>query len=275
MKTQSKVNPNAWYGWRPDGFDGRDKQYFAPTAVLLAPLPVNVSLRAQMPAVWNQGQLGSCTGHGILACSMFVALKQWLAAYPGKTIGDALAAVPMRSRLGLYYLERALEGTVASDAGAQIRDGIKCLVATGCGTEKLWPYIIAKFTQKPPAAWYKDAGVNQLLTYARIPDGGLTVMKQCLAAGYPFTFGFTVYESFESAAVAKTGLVPMPQPGDRPVGGHCVAAVGYDDASGRMDVRNSWGADWGDMGYCKMPYEYFQKRGLVSDCWTLRSEETG
>jgi hypothetical protein len=28
-----------------------------------------------------------------------------------------------------------------------------------------------------------------------------------LADGYPFVFGFTVYESFESQQVAKTGLV--------------------------------------------------------------------
>jgi len=65
-------------------------------------------------------------------------------------------------------------------------------------------------------------------------------MRACMAAGFPFVFGFTVYESFESAEVAKTGIVPMPGPAERTLGGHAVCAVGYDDKGKRFLVRNSW-----------------------------------
>ena len=54
-------------------------------------------------------------------------------------------------------------------------------------------------------------------------------MKGCLADGFPFVFGFTVYDSFESAAVARTGVLQMPKPREGVVGGHAVLAVGYDD----------------------------------------------
>jgi hypothetical protein len=73
----------------------------------------------------------------------------------------------------------------------------------GVCTEKLWPYKIARFTKKPPSACYKQARDHQITSYHRII--GLQQMKQCLAEGYPFVFGFSVYEAFESPQVAKTG----------------------------------------------------------------------
>jgi C1A family cysteine protease len=96
-------------------------------------------------------------------------------------------------------------------------------------------------------------------------------MQGCLASGYPFVFGFTVYESFESEAVASTGVVPMPASGERTVGDHAVVAVGYDDAKRNFIVRNSWGSDWGDKGYFYMPYEYLMASDYADDFWTIRS----
>jgi C1A family cysteine protease len=98
-------------------------------------------------------------------------------------------------------------------------------------------------------------------------------MKACLAAGYPFVFGFTVYESFEGPQVAQTGDVPMPAPGEQVMGGHAVVAVGYDEASSRFVVRNSWGTGWGKQGYFTMPYAYLTQAhpALASDFWTIRT----
>jgi C1A family cysteine protease len=95
-------------------------------------------------------------------------------------------------------------------------------------------------------------------------------MRGCLAAGYPFVFGFTVYESFESQDMAHSGVLQMPQPDEQVLGGHAVLAVGYDDASQRFIVRNSWGDTWGQAGYFTMPYAYLTTRGLASDFWTMR-----
>ena len=96
-------------------------------------------------------------------------------------------------------------------------------------------------------------------------------MRGCIASGFPFVFGFTVYESFESQEVAQTGIVPMPSPGESVLGGHCVVAVGYDDTQRTFIIRNSWGTGWGEQGYCHMPYEYLISPHLSSDFWTIRS----
>lgn len=98
-------------------------------------------------------------------------------------------------------------------------------------------------------------------------------MRACLADGYPFVFGFSVYESFESDEVAKSGVPSMPSPDERQVGGHAVLAVGYDNTQRRFTIRNSWGPKWGIKGYFTMPYEYVGSRDLSDDFWTIRRGE--
>jgi C1A family cysteine protease len=100
-------------------------------------------------------------------------------------------------------------------------------------------------------------------------------MKGCLASGYPFVFGFTVYSSFEGAKVAQSGIVPMPGSAEKPIGGHAVLAVGYDDDTREFLVRNSWGPGWGIKGYFKMPYAYLTAPKLATDFWTIRGVDQG
>src|SRR5262249_42066954 len=154
---------------------------------------------------------------------------------------QALADVFVPSRLFIYYNERVIEGTVDEDAGAMIRDGIKSVAKQGAPHERLWPYTIAKFQTKPPRAAYTDAAKHPAGLYQRLTQTPLQ-LNGCLASGCPFVFGFSVYESFESDAVARSGRVEMPKPKEALVGGHAVMAVGYDDPSERFIVRNSWGA---------------------------------
>jgi len=200
--------------------------------------------------------LGSCTANAIGGAIEFDRLKQKLTDF-----------VP--SRLFIYYNERVIEGTVHSDSGAQIRDGIKSVASQGVCPEPEWPYVIARFAQKPPAKAYKDAATDRAVSYQSLIQE-LNQMKGCLASGYPFVFGFTVYESFEDAAVAKSGHAPMPAPSERTIGGHAVMAVGYEDAHQWFLVRNSWGPKWGLAGYFTLPYAYLIQSGLASDFWTIR-----
>jgi len=229
------------YGWIPDVPDHRDHLYAAPV-VNLSALPPKVDLRAHCPAVYDQGQLGSCTANAIGAAVEFDLMKQGLKDF-------------MPSRLFIYYNERVIEGTVGEDSGAQIRDGMKSVGAQGDANEQLWPYEIERFRDKPPAPVYSQAKRHKAVLYQRVAQD-LNQMKGCLASGYPFVLGFSVYDSFESEDVARTGDAPMPASGEKLLGGHAVLAVGYDDAQQRFIVRNSWGVNWGIEGYFTMPYAY-------------------
>lgn len=247
------------YGWIPDLPDHRDKHYEELTPVV-APekLPPHVDLRPECTPVQDQGELGSCTANA-LAGNLDYLKKQQL-----KKVLDF-------SRLFIYYNERVIEHTVNTDSGAMLRDGIKSLAKLGACPEGEWPYDISKFTQKPPEKDYADALKYQITAYYRLTT--IDQMKHTLASGYPFVFGFSVYESFESEEVARTGIVPMPKPDERLLGGHAVMAAGYDESKQQFIVRNSWGTKWGISGYFMMPYAYLTNRNLSSDFWTIRGME--
>lgn len=241
------------YGWKPDLPDHRDFAYAITKAISL---PAKVDLTAQFPAPYDQGQLGSCTANAIGAAFQFELKKQGLKDF-------------MPSRLFIYYNERKMEGTVSRDAGAMIRDGVKTLNKNGVCAETLLPYNVKRFSVAPSIQCVHAALKNKATSYSRLNSASLNDLKTCLASGFPFVFGFSVYDGFESDEVAKTGVLNMPAKGENMLGGHAVCCVGYDDASGRFIVRNSWGADWGQSGYFTIPYEYLTDSNLADDFWKI------
>ena len=243
-------------GWTPDRPDQRDHRFPIHLFDLLK-LPQSVDLRAQCPPVYDQGELGSCTANAIAGALEFDQIKQ-----------KEQEATP--SRLFIYYNERLKEGTVNSDSGAAIRDGVKSVNSQGVCPESDWPYDIGQFTVQPSQQCYQEALLHRSVAYQRVKQD-VTHIKAALAAGYPVVFGFTVYTSFESAQVASTGVVPLPGLDESVLGGHAVVAVGYDDAKQWFVIRNSWSDQWGDKGYCYMPYAYLGNRGLASDFWVIQT----
>lgn len=241
------------FGWRPDLPDARDKAYKLERP--RAALPLNVDLRDKCPPVVDQGQLGSCTANAI------AGNIDYLKIHPKKKLHPS-------SRLFLYYEERDMEGTVKEDAGAYLRDGMKVAKNIGVPWESTFPYNIAKFAKKPTKSAFTSAATKKINSYH--PLDTVEEMQGCLADGFPFVFGFSVYENFESANTAQSGMVNMPTPNENLLGGHAVMAVGYDMTANQFIVRNSWGVDWGMQGYFTMPSDYLADRNLSDDFWSIR-----
>src|ERR1035437_745439 len=256
--------------WHPDLPDFRDLKYALHNlkdSLIPVLLPTKVDLRPFCSQVFDQGQYGSCTSQSLAGHLEFLELKEIRekTAAPGEFDPNTFM---LFSRLFIYYNERLLENTISSDSGAHIRDGIKSLAQWGDCKEGSWSYMPDNVFTKPSDVAYQEALNHRISTYMRLDS--LDDVKHCLNDGYPVSFGFTVFESFESPTVAHTGIVPVPSLDESVVGGHAVLAVGYDDINKWLIVRNSWGSTWGDHGYFYLPYEFVTNKDLSDDYWSIR-----
>ncbi len=252
MARRPEVDIRHKLGWKPDPLDHRDITYKLPRGI--GPLPASVDLREGQPPIWDQGDLGSCTANATGAQCWFL---------------DKTAPYEP-SRLFIYYNTRVLEGTVREDSGASIRNSIKSVVKYGFCSEADWVYDTTKFTKKPSTLAYKNAKLERIVSYARVPQTE-RALKTALYQGLPVNFGFAVYSSFESDEVGKTGMVAMPLKKEALLGGHATLLVGYNDAMRRYIGRNSWSDAWGDKGYFYIPYDYVHSSKLSDDFWIIKA----
>lgn len=237
------------YNYIPDLSDHRDKIY---VPKLTVPRPSKADVYATCSPIDDQGQLGSC------------GLNAAMSALADLEIKAGLPLVEF-SRLFAYFNTRLGMGTVLEDSGVYLRDVIKSLMSTGVCEEKYWPYLTAIY-QIPPFPWcYLDAAKHMITLYQRILT--LDDAKDSIASGFPVIFGIPVYDSFESDEVSKTGIVPMPGPDEAQLGGHAIKMVAYDDDTQYVDFANSWGLGWGNLGYGKLPYKYFET--MADDAWEI------
>lgn len=252
-------------GCIPSVLTPREQDFvYRPKTARLRAQPLNYTLRPSFTPFppYDQGALRSCVANALAAP---VQLKRFRQGAKG-------AKQFMPSRLFIYYNGRVREYNVMADAGMQIVTGIRTLVDEGACSEKTWAYNLARFRTYPSQAAWREGKKCQLLKYERVLQDAAQ-MKGCLLAGNPVVTGFVVYDSFMTAAVARTGKAPLPLAGERALGGHAVVLVGYDDGQGLWLLRNSWNVAWGDKGYFTLPYEYLLSPKFAFDFWSIDAVE--
>jgi len=218
-----------------------------------------VDLRKTCPPVYDQGDLGNCTAQSLAFAFEFDQLKQGI-KYP-----------PVPSRLFIYYNTRELEGNMDEDCGAELFNCISSLVDKGSCPEKMWP-CTKDYKLKPTQDCYDIAANFKIKKYNQL-EQTLHDMKKCLISGFPFICGISIFKSFESKKVAKTGIVPIPRKTEILLGGHTVVCVGFVEKYQVFIMRNSWGAKWGDDGYFYIPYKYLTDPELASDFWVVETTD--
>jgi C1A family cysteine protease len=259
------------YTWRPPNPDFRD--FRADTTGLTA--RPEVDPRGNMPDMFDQLDLGSCTANGDSAM-----IEYWMHKFLNLPF-----KLHRPSRLFIYWGERMLEGSLGQgDVGAYGHDGLKFTMKYGWVPEHVWPYKTNMYDVEPPKEVWKEAAGNVLLNMSyKSVARDVDAIKAVLSNKQTMGFGFTVYDSFEREAVLKSGYIPMPSKSESALGGHWVVAVGYlESEPNHVLVRNSWGTEfeggplYGQIpggkkhpGYFLMPWDYLMESNLSSDFQTI------
>lgn len=265
------------FGWLPDL--PSLKTYAAFPAAVRNSLPPSVDLRSQMPNIYDQHQIGSCTSNALAACIQFVRKKH-------NQLPDM-----MMSRLFIYYFGRQLANTGDQDSGLSFDNAMSVVVSKGVPFEQDWPYDgtppddkgkfppTSRAVAPPRQDTINKAVAHKVTSWQPLPQR-LDELQACLAKGYPFVFGFRIYKSFfDNNQTPPTAIadIPVPPSIDQPIGLHAVVAVGYDNQKKIFICRNSWGLTdisdrfVEDKGHFYMPYDYILDPMLTQGFLTIWS----
>lgn len=226
----------------------------------LSRLPAKVDLRPFMTAVEDQEATNSCAANATAGAYEYLVKRH---------LGEQAYDV---SRLFIYYNARAADDPDnIEDEGSVLQSLIESLKEHGACSEETWPFDAGAVNDEPPEEAYEEAS-QFLIEDTELVPTDLAAWKTALAAGHPIIFGVKLFSSFDKHR--KAGLVPMPSPretGRESHGGHAMLAVGYSDPDQTFIVRNSWGPEWGDKGYCYIPYRYLMSEDYnFGDSWIIQ-----
>lgn len=238
------------------------EENFVPSNV--ASLPESVDLRGRFNPIRNQGQQGSCVAFTLTSIYEYTIYRKT------KELLDLSEAF-------LYYNARDIDPNddvnINTDVGSRSNCAIESLRDFGLPLEDKCPYNDKVYNQRPSDEAYEDAK-KRLLIKALNVERKADIFKAALAEGYPIQGGFLLCDSFFSKA-SIDGYVPMPTESElsaamnpsegevRRHGRHEMAIVGYSDKLQCFIVRNSWGTEWGDAGYCYLPYAYVEDQRMM------------
>jgi C1A family cysteine protease len=96
----------------------------------------------------------------------------------------------------------------------------------------------------------------------------MAARKDAIANVGPVLAGMEVWSDFFAY---RSGVYVKSSAATRlsPPGYHCISVVGYDDAQQCWILKNSWGTNWGENGFCRMGYG--QTDLLIDSSWMFYS----
>lgn len=228
-----------------------DVTYEAPKNQIL---PSSVDLRNDFPEIQNQGKQGACTAFSLVSVIEYFLSK----TLKKKTnLSEAFA----------YYNARVLRNETDIDEGATFIDIIQSIRDKGVCIEELCPYDPNVYSKKPSDEAYSEAE-SRKITEAKNVCINVNDVKSALAQGFPVIISARAFDSYLSN---RNGVLRIPT--DKELEDtenyHAMVICGYIDKEGFFIVRNSWGKNFGDKGYCYLPYEYFRKPKAINQAYVV------
>lgn len=201
-------------------------------------VPIAFNLKDKFPAVYDQGQSGTCTSCAVLACDDYYNHapkgKGWIPSWK------------------FTYYNQKKPDDLKVDDGSNVERALKIVRKYGACNSKVWPND-SQWNLKPSEEAYKNGlKGREITTFHRLKN--MHQLKQAISNGYPvpasIVWAFRDYdENFIMNTPTKKEI--------KQSGNHAIVIVGYDDETGLIEIRNSWSAGWCNDGYGYITQDVF------------------
>ncbi|MDG6110297.1 IPT/TIG domain-containing protein [Dactylosporangium aurantiacum] len=229
------------------------RQDVRPKVGVSAALPETASLKLNLPAVGDQGQIGSCVAWTIAHSIMGYYAQR-----------DSAAGAPYAP---LYLYMRAVQKGGAPNAGLVPEKALTEAAANGVDTQDDYVQGTTNYTVPPTASEVANARNYKISKWATLWTGagqgaaGQRALQEAIVAGSPVAVGIPVFKDF----MYLTGNTLYKTTSGVNLGGHMVTAYAY-DAEG-LWIRNQWGTSWGVAGDAHLSWAFVNAN--VSAAYTV------
>ncbi len=228
-----------------------DKRDYKHKSVGSIELAKSVDLRKHFNEIRAQSISNACVGFNCTAALVEFLINKYHSKKHKMTV----------SPLFNWYYARLMRGWQDKNTGVYPRDAIKSLYKNGFVQEQFMPFK-NNLLRKPDDIAYITGLTNKIFldrtTYHFLKP---EQVKEVLNQGYPVAFHMLLNDSFYGN---RTGNID--ENSKESVGRHEMTVVGYKNDC--FIVRNSWGKNWGDKGYCYIPCKLFIAK--AEDCMYIK-----
>ena len=202
-----------------------------------------VDLRKYCTPVGDQGQTSRCAA---FAWTHATELVDNILGRPSAPLSCTYTMLEFQKMQGDFrdpvYAYKGGDGTIGG-----VRPGT-VLIEQGTCHKRYWPD-----DQKRPVAGEtvlaKDAPQHRL--QAKLVEVAIDDLKKVLSAGCPVQVSMNTGTNFSN--LGRDGMFVSAEEPSGEHGCHAMLIVGY--RGNFYIVKNSWGTDWGDQGYCYIPHK--------------------
>ena len=204
-------------------------------------LPLIVDHRYALQPIKDQGTQGTC------AAQTAACMKEW----------QELHDVKFNQYMSPQFIYNNRKNQ--DSEGMFGRDVMRIMSKIGSCSEKNYPYELIESPENIKQEILEEAKLYKIKSYAQIKT--IEGLKKALFINGPCYISFPVYNYSETMWKQKLGETSQ--------GGHAMTVVGYNEDG--FIIRNSWGEDWGDKGYC---YYSYSDWGCHWEAWTTIDEKS-
>lgn len=217
-------------------------------------LPNSVDLRSGFAEIKNQGPQGACSAFSLVSVIEY---------FIQRTLSNKIDL----SEAFVYYNARVINDKTNIDEGSTFQDIIKSIRDNGVCVEELCPYNPSVYNEQPSDEAYHDA-LDRKITEAKNVRLDIVDIKSALAQGFPVIISARAFKTYVTNA---NGVIPPPSQEELEdeTSNHAMVICGYTDREGYFIVRNSWGTNFGDQGYCYLPYEYIRTPKAINNAYVV------